>query len=314
MSSRLNQITGSLSLNRIMHPGLIIIGAYKCGTTALYNYLNQHPQIYMTPIKETNFFALRGKAPFFKGPGDEQSPTMRLSIIHLDEYQKQFDTISDRTITGEASPLYLYEPSTAQCIASYRPDVKLIVILRQPAERAYSNFIQKVREGRERLSGFQQALEQEPERIKNNWEPIWFFREAGLYYSQLKRYFDYFPPEQIKVILQEDLLQRPKETFIDLFRFIGVDETFQPNTVIKHNQSRIPINGPIANLLRKSLLPFFKQSSLDWVRLLGNTIEYPITYKPKLSQSLKRQLTEFYYDDIIQLQTLIQRDLSHWLE
>ena len=149
-------------------PNFIVIGASKAGTTSLYEYLKQHPQIYMSPMKELRFFAIEGEKVDFCGPWD-RIEIERYSIKTLEDYKNQFQGVTDEIAIGEASPWYLYSEKAPKSIKSYIPDAKLIAILRDPVDRAYSHFSMHVMNGREPLADFTQALQEEEERILNNY-------------------------------------------------------------------------------------------------------------------------------------------------
>ena len=169
-------------------PNFLIIGAAKSGTSSLYAYSKQHPEIYMSSLKEPRFFAFEGEKVDFCGPGSDVFN--QETITNLEAYRALFNRVSDEKAIGEASPAYLCVPKAAECIYHYIPDVKLIVILRQPAERAYSSFLHTVRAGVEVNTDFTHALQEEEKRILNNWGFIWRHKTLGFYYPQLKPYFD----------------------------------------------------------------------------------------------------------------------------
>ena len=259
-------------------PNFLIIGAAKAGTTALYHYLNQHPQIFLTPLKETNFFALAGQKPDFRGPGDNHYVNTQ-SLTNWDSYLAQFDTVTDEIAIGEASPLYLYHPDAAERIRFMVPDVKLIAVLRNPVDRAFSAFVHLVRDHRETTRDFAEALSLEDERIRANWEHIWHYQRMGLYYEQVKRYYDHFPREQIKIDLYRDLRLHLHDLLRDNARFLGVDDGFQFDTKRRYNEASIPIEE-----------------------------------RPHLYPEVHEQLQNAFRDDIGRLEELIGEDLSHWLQ
>jgi hypothetical protein len=165
-------------------PNFFIVGAAKAGTSSLYQYLRQHSQVYLSyPVKEPNFFAFDGEIIKFNGL-HTQAETLPDSLTSLVAYEELFKDSMNYPARGEASTLYLYCPGTAERIRSLVPDAKLIVVLRQPADRAYSHYIMMVRSGREWLS-FEEALEQERTRIEQSWSPTWHYRETGYYHEQL---------------------------------------------------------------------------------------------------------------------------------
>lgn len=295
-------------------PNFLIIGAAKSGTTSLYHFMNQHPQIYLSPVKEPHFFAFEGRDPRTQGPGD----IMHSAITNLEDYQSLFKETADETAIGEASTTYLYFPGAAERIQHYIPEVKLIAILRHPAERAYSAFMHLTREGREPLAEFAQALREEERRISNNWSPLWHYAQGGFYYSQLKRYFDKFDQRQIKVYLYEDDFGTyPLGVIKDIFCFLEVDDRFIPDMSVRYNVSGIAKNKALHTLLTKKnpikrvIRPFFPEGLRRRIR---NKFMNRNLVKPALAPALRKQLINVYREDILKLQELIQRDLSQWLE
>jgi hypothetical protein len=258
-------------------PNFIILGAAKAGTTALYHYLTQHPQIYMSPLKETNYFALAGQQLNFCGPGDNDYVN-RLSITSREAYCSQFQGARDEIALGEASPLYLYHPLAAERIQHEVPEAKLIAILRNPIDRAYSAFLHLVRDHRETTRDFSEALALEEERIAANWEHIWHYVSMGRYYDQVKRYYDRFDRDQIWVLIYRDLRSDPRGVLRDTFRFVGVDESFVPDMSTRYNEASLPLEQ-----------------------------------RPPLLPSVRARIQNELRDDILKLQDLINRDLSHWL-
>jgi hypothetical protein len=302
-------------------PNFLIVGAAKAGTTSLYQYLKAHPQIYMSSVKEPRFFGLVGEKPNFKGVGDEKVNSTLITDPEI--YQKLFQGVSREKAVGEASTWYLYSEKAPVQIQHYIPNAKLIAVLRNPVDRAYSNFLhQRYRSSEEPLADFAQALEAEEFRIQNNWRPFWHYKNMGFYSVQLNRYFQLFPASQIKVYLYEDLTHHPEKMLKDIFQFLEVDDNFLPNLSQKFYQSYRPKNRVLhslvmrPNLLKsafKSILPTqMKQYFGSNVRTLDRKIN-SAPLEAKLSQDLRKQLIQEYQEDIFKLQDLIQRDLSAWL-
>lgn len=291
-------------------PNFLIIGAAKAGTTALHTYLRQHPQIYMTPTKETNFFAWEGENINFQGPGDEALKDF--SITDLQTYQAEFQQVNNEVAIGEACPLYLYSNQAAKRIKSYIPNVRLIVILRNPIERAYANYLHLVRDDREPLQDFALALQDEAKRIANNWEWFWHYIQLGYYGTQLQRYYDIFDRQQIKVYLYEDLRSNLLTLVEDIFQFLEVETSFVPDMTIKPNKSGMPKNKfahyflTKPNPLKTILKPLFPAK-------LRQKIQHQNLNTPQISQEVRDKLTEIYREDILHCQNLINRDLSSWL-
>ena len=298
-------------------PNFLIIGAPKAGTTALYHYLSEHPQIYMSPHKEPRFFALEGEPiENFRGPGDLTNLKL---VTDIENYRTLFKEVSNEVAIGEASVWYLYSPKAPERIRHYIPDAKLIAILRDPVERAYSNFLHLVRVDLEPLTDFAQAMSAQEERISNNWSPRWHYKQRGFYYAQLKRYFDQFDRDQIRIYLYEDFTTNSIDVLQDIFRFLGVDDTFVPDTSQKHNASGIPRNKALYKFLRRSnpikniLTPFLPSKRLRQ-HVKANLMNLNTRKKPQLLPDVRTQLIEEYREDILRLQELIQRDLSQWLQ
>ena len=294
-------------------PNFLIIGAAKAGTTSLYSYLAQHPQIYMSEQKEPRFFALEGEQPNYGGitQGINQS-----SISTLEDYQKLFEGVGDEAAIGEASTIYLYSEKAAERICHHVPDAKLIAVLRDPADRAFSSYVHLVRDGFETLS-FAEGLKAEPVRRQENWQPLWFYQDRGFYYDQLKRYFDRFDAEQIKVYLYDDLVKSTQSVAQDIYRFLDVDDSFVPD-LTRSNVSGIPKRRWLQNLFMKDnplkaaikpLLPeqMRKRISRDVHR--KNTGD-----KPTFPLEVRQQLIDTYREDTLKLQGLLGRDLSNWLK
>lgn len=299
-------------------PNFLIIGAAKSGTSALYRYLGQHPQIYMSARKEPHFFSFNSRTKFTQGPGD----TIPLAITEFSEYCSLFEGVTDETVIGEASPTYLYVPGTAERISKTLPDVKMIAILRQPVERAYSAYMHVVRDGREPVSDFCKAIYEEERRIEDNWGPIWHYINGGFYYKQLMRYFSLFSDSQVKVILYDDFKENALKTIKGVFDFVGVESNFSPDVSVKPNVSGFPKSMFFHKLIHNT---FMKDNPIKWISRLfipeelrwrfTTMIRNKNLVKKPLSNNLKRRLTKrFYYEEIMRLQDLLDRDLSAWLE
>jgi hypothetical protein len=207
-------------------PNFLIIGAAKSGTTALYRYLYDHPEIYMSERKELHYFSYPETSKLTKGPHTYK----RLSVSTLDEYMTFFDGARDEIAIGEASPSYLYLPGTAERIKNLLPEVKIIAILRNPVERAFSAYMHARRDGWEPLGEFASALEEEEMRISDHWDIIWHYKHMGFYHEQLTRFFALFSSWQIKVFLYDDLILNAPAFFNELFQFLNVTDSFVHRT------------------------------------------------------------------------------------
>lgn len=304
-------------------PNFLIIGAAKSGTTALYNHLEQHPDIFMSENKEPFFFAMEGQPIDFRGPGD-QIRLEQTICNNLKDYQQLFAKVTTEKAIGEASTIYLYNPNAAHRIKHYIPEAKLIAILRNPADRAYSSFMHLLRDNREPYSDFEQALADEPRRIQEKWEPLWHYRQCGFYYESLKRYYDLFPAEQIHVYLYEDLNRDAVGLAKSLFEFLGVDPQFTPDTSIRYNVSGVPKNPYLHSIqgfllspnqpVKAMLKPLIPERLRK--RVLHSTVDQirKVNFENvPMKQETRARLLCDYREDILKTQDLIGRDLSHWI-
>jgi hypothetical protein len=296
-------------------PNFLVIGAHKAGTTSLYHYLKQHPEIYMSPLKEPRFFSFEGEEPDFRGPLPEV-PGRPLVVTDLEAYRALFAGVSSEKAIGEVSPGYLYREKAPGRIRHYIPEAKLIAILRNPVERAYSHFLMVRKNDREPLTDFARALEAEEERIKDNWW-IGHYKSMGFYHEQLTRYYELFDREQIRVYLYEDFDKDPVAVTQSIFRFLEVNDSFVPDTSRRFNVSGVPKSRAVHTLIKKpnplkSALKPFLPRGLRW-RISAKLHESNLRGAPPLPEEIRKELTEAYREDILKLEGLIGRDLSGWL-
>ena len=295
-------------------PNFLLIGACKAGTTSLYHYLGQHPQVFVSPVKEPKFFAYLEHVLDVAGPGDQTAS--RRVVTRDDDYQRLFDGVSGELAIGEGTCMYLYSESAPRRIAERLPDAKLIAILRHPVERAYSAYLHQVRARRERL-GFAEALAAEEERIGNNWNTFWHYRRAGFYAIQLKRFLEHFDSSQIRVYLHEDWRRDNLRVLDDVFRFLEVDTSFRPNVSMRYQVAGVPWSRSFHRFLtrRHPLKDHIKQWLPSRLReyLTVNLERLALRSAPPLPARVRQTLLETYRDDIVSLQALIDRDLSGWL-
>jgi hypothetical protein len=291
-------------------PTFLIVGVQKAGTTSIYNYLKQHPQIYMSPVKETNFLEKD-----WQKADPEILKKYPKQITTFEQYCQLFEAVTNEIAIGEASPNYLFHyESSAPLIQRYVPHAQLIAILRNPAERAYSDHLMHIRDG----IGDRSLSDQ----IKYSVHKSFIIRK-GFYYTPLKHYFDTFGREQVQVYLYDDLCRSPVDFVQNIYRSIGVDDSFSPDVSLKSQVAKIPKNKLVNNLLQKqnpvrksiasvlkSVLPLEARQ-----RVRTQIIELNSQSKDKLyfQAEDRKQLMEIYREDILKLQDLIQRDLSPWL-
>lgn len=294
-------------------PNLFLIGAPRSGTTTLYYHLRNHPQIFFPELKEPHFFGtdLGLKAGGYK--------TCISSYREL--FLKAVSTFQHR---GDASVFYLYSKEAPANIHFFNPDAKILAILRQPVDMMYSMFSFSLRHGAEVINDFEKALDAEPTRKQGKRIPKSVFIEESLFYRdisnyspQLKRYYDLFPKEQIRVYLFEDLKENAEWLFQDLADFLGIENEFKQMSFhvnktedVQFDASRV-LNRkyPEAMALARKLLP---ENVRKWLQFIKGIERSPKEPAP-LSPALRQKLTLEKKDEILALSQLINRNLDHWL-
>jgi len=307
-------------------PNFLIIGAQKAGTTSLANYLDQHPDVYMSPVKEPNFFALEEPG----ASAGRQSPVNSYEISSIEAYRKLFRGVTTETAVGEASPWYLYSPVAPERIKRYVPEARLIAILRDPAERAYSQYLHFLRDGIETEPDFLSALRAEAARLRDGAAADAAERDAagaylgrGFYHAQLRRYLELFDRERVMICFSEDLSRDPERLLRDVFRFLGVDDSFVPAASTRHNAAGVPrskllhafLTGrhPVRRAVR-SLKPYMPPEARQRLAgTLAHVRQRNFATPPPLPPEARRFLVEAYREDVLRLQDLVGRDLSGWL-
>jgi Sulfotransferase family len=270
-------------------PNFFIVGAPKAGTTSLYHYLDQHPEIYMSPIKEANHFAsevrlenfaegyqdrvrrdMRAVQEYLAGPMSEK----QFGAVGLEwgDYLKLFRNANGQQVIGEASVCYLWSQSAARNIAARIPEARIVMILRHPAERAFSQYMQWAGRGKTKDT-FLEACKKSIARAGGKFQAMSPFLEMGLYADQVKRYLDLFPRGSIHIVFYEDYQRDARAMFADTLRFLGVDDGFQPDMSQKY--------------------------------LTGGV-------RRAMDDRDRSYLASFYGDDVRKLSQLLNRDLSHW--
>ena len=287
-------------------PNFLIIGAGRSGTTSLYHYLRQHPQIFMSRIKETNFFAFDGRW------GAEQFP-----IRTLEAYTALFSAAAGERALGEASPSYLVEPAAAGRISERLPDVKLIVQLRDPGERAYAHYLQNLDMGQEQRDFADVIREDRADIDSTAGHPGYMYLATGLYHRHLTRFLERFSRDQLLISFYDDFKQDPMAVLRRIFRFLQVAENFSPDISKRHKPSGLPRSGMLHAVTRERALSRATKGLPEPIRrsvmALGRAIRQRNFIKPDLAVETRRELIAVYRDDVSALQDLTGRDLASWL-
>jgi hypothetical protein len=204
-------------------PDALIIGAPKAGTSALHAALARHPQVYASPVKEPkHFMCTDAPPPAYVGPGDAHS--QQEWVWRADDYAALFEPAPAGTVRLESTPFYLYLRSARRRIAEELPDAKLVVIVRDPIDRAYSNWMHLYVDGLEPEADFVAACRAEEERVRAGWAPFWHYRRMGRYGEQLADLLAHVERERVLVLRYFQLVSRPVETLDTVARFLGIEE------------------------------------------------------------------------------------------
>lgn len=251
-------------------PDFLIIGASKCGTTSLYNYLIQHPNIYPAKTKEVNYFG-RHSSIWYR----PNFPTVFLKYIVTKLKKEPF-------MTGEASPFYLLNPLVPRIVKKKIPNVKLIVLLRNPIDRTFSQYKQIHRDNQEPFS-FEEALKKEKFRTKEDWENLienglngnrdhakYSYLSGSLYYEQIKTWMDLFPREQFLILKSEDFFENPSKITSLVLEFLELPN-FEINVIKKYN---VGDYQEIDESNKKYLAEFLKPHNEKLYKLLGRNFNW----------------------------------------
>jgi hypothetical protein len=276
-------------------PNFFIVGVAKAGTTSLHRYLSQHPEVFMSPIKETNFFAYEERAA---------ADSTAFPIRTLTEYAELFRDAGMAAAIGESSPRYFGSPVAARRIKELIPDAKIIVSLRDPVDRAISGYFMQVRQGRERRP-LAEAISSDAHFVK-----------VSFYFERLRRYFDVFGPAAVKIILFDDLESNAVSTVQELFEFVGVDASFTPDISTRHNSGGVPRSEWLHKLLKsQTLRDMVRPLAPAALKAAARTLQRRnLVSPPEVSPELRSKLREQFHDDTMQVEALIGRDLSIWRE
>jgi len=294
-------------------PNFLVVGAAKSGTTSLFNYLTQHSEIFIPEVKECRFFSQLPKN--FNGLGAEFFPNS--GITDKRTYFKLFCEHEDK-VCGDISNdyLYYYEESIKNIKKYLGDEIKIVIVLRNPTDRAFSSYMHHIRDGWENIS-FEQALDDENRRIEENWGWSYHYVKTGMYYYQVKAYLDNF--RHTKIYLFEEL--KSKDILLKkLYAFLEVRFNKELKDNKEYNVSGYPRNKLIHNLLNKdhaikkiikpvvnSILP--KGS----IQKVVSNIQKKNLINIAMKNDTRKKLKNVFEDDISKLSNLIEMDLSHWL-
>ena len=291
----------------------IVIGAPKCGTTSLHNYLLKHPSIHLPKNKELHFFAYKDKLPKYNGTGDMESAHIKYAITNNLEYFEQFSK-EKNIMNGEIAPHYLHLENSAKNIFEHNPKMKIIAILRDPVERAFSNYRHNVKMNRE-TETFAKALQLEDKRIENGWGPAWRYKTVGLYHKHLSKYFTYFDKNSILIIDYKDFSKKPNIILNKIFHFLQV-EKISIDTSTKYNVTEKKYNWLEKflkgnNSLKRIARSTFPKRNRKWIKRKLNQLNQKST-SDNIPLNEQKKLRLEFQEDILALEHLLDKDFSYW--
>ncbi|MBV9096362.1 MAG: sulfotransferase [Streptosporangiaceae bacterium] len=298
-------------------PDFLVIGAPKAGTTALHAALARHPGLYLSPIKEPKFFLTDGPPPAKGGPGD--ALTYREHVWRREDYEALFDPAPPGTLRGESTPLYLYDREAMRRIRAALPEARLIAVLRDPVERAHSNWTHLWSAGLEPVGDFVQACGEEERRIAAGWASFWHYTGVGRYGEQLEHLFTLFPREQVLVLRYRLLVDEPAQTLDQIGAFLGVQQgiiteiprhnvTAHPEPTLSH---RAVSAAQRAGSAVGTLIPGLTAATLT--RPLERFLQRGSRERQPLSWQQRQELIPRFEADIRLLETVLDESFADWL-
>ena len=291
------------------------VGVAKAGTTTLHDLLSLQDNISLPKRKETNYFSfgIFGK-PAFTGPLDNSSVN-EPTVISFDEYVGDFEHQAG-CLYGEICPSYFLDGAAAN-IYEHNPKAKIIILLREPVGRTYSNYQHLVRDGREH-ENFEAALAAESSRLSQGWEWFWGLKRNSLYYDSVKTYVDLFGKENVQILFFENFVNDQAQHVKAVMDFIGLDPATAKHEEFNSNKSGV-VSGKWRFLHRILLSEGFLNTTLRIIiptplrKKLGLLFKSLSTVKGDVSTETKKHLSHEYSSDLIQLNELIGGEVSHWL-
>jgi hypothetical protein len=309
-------VSSMVKLHTNLYPQFFVVGAPKAGTTAVYHWLRSHPTVFLPSVKEPSYFAyVDSSATPRNGPYDPDY--VRQITVNRKSYAELYDAAGSR-LTGDISPVYLLNECAAERISVARPDARIIILLRDPVERAFSQFMHHLRDSIEPCETFEEALEQEEKRLLDGWSPGHAYAAHGHYLSQIEKYFAVFPKEQLLVLEYQDLQSAPEHCWRQICEHLRIE----PISLVQNERvnatcdlvdvsgrpglaRRLKHPGPAQALLKRLMPPRLRAK-------LRHFLEGPRRPVPALRADTALSLAGRYQNERRKIEQLIGLSLAHW--
>jgi hypothetical protein len=298
-------------------PDFYIIGAPKAGSTALHEALARHPELYLSAVKEPKFFLCDGPPTDQRGPGDAHSA--QEWVWRPDDYERLFDPAPPGTLRGESTPFYLWSTDAHRRIQAATPDAKMIAVVRDPVDRAYSNWTHLWCDGLEPEPDFLAACDAEERRAADGWAPMWRYQGLGRYGEQLRHLFTLFPREHVHLLRYRALVDDPQTALDDIARFLGIAPG-RVSSVASSNVSTWVEPTPVNRLLQQGVRAGAALGAhvppQVWRRGCGplmTVLHRGGKHRPDLDPEVRRVLVDRFAADVALLGDITGTSYDDWL-
>ncbi|NUO09142.1 MAG: sulfotransferase [Candidatus Brocadia sp.] len=294
-------------------PNFIVVGAPKSGTTSLFYYLKQHPDIYLPVRKELHYFSYEYLKENTKGPGDKD--VLSSLCANRREYESHYIEVKNERMIGDISPSYLYYCNVSGRILSELGKIKIVMVLRNPVEKAYTQYMHLIRDNRETLL-FYDALMEEQKRMLAGWSDIWRYAESSLYAERVNKYISIFGPDNVKFILFDDFVIAPDEVMRSLFKFLNVDADVHCDTSKTYNRTGTPKFKMVSDFFAKPnpVKTIVKKIIPEKLRIPTRLalLDWNTGKKNSMDRKSREYLIKYFSDDIVDLSKILGNKLW-WL-